>query len=59
MKSRTHWRWLVKVGDCVKVTFPGSIGIATIIGDEGFGFYKIFFSGEVRLMHEGYLELVK
>ena len=49
----------MKVGDCVKVTFPGSIGIATIIGDEGFGFYKIFFSGEVRLMHEGYLELVK
>tara|TARA_R100000664_G_C2721117_1_gene114575 strand:+ start:205 stop:366 length:162 start_codon:yes stop_codon:yes gene_type:complete len=48
----------VKVGDCVRVSFPGSLGIAKIIIDEGFGFYKILFSGELRMMHEDFLEVI-
>jgi hypothetical protein len=46
------------VGDCVRVSFPGSLGVAKIIVDEGFGFYKILFSGELRMMHEDYLEIL-
>jgi hypothetical protein len=47
----------MKVGDLVKVSFPGSFGIAKIVDDEGFGFYKILFGGSLRMMHEDYLEL--
>ena len=48
----------MKVGDLVKVSFLGYLGIAKIVEDEGFGFYKILFSGAVRMMHKDYLEVV-
>tara|TARA_Y100000817_G_C16523642_1_gene396800 strand:+ start:340 stop:528 length:189 start_codon:yes stop_codon:yes gene_type:complete len=48
----------MKKGNFVKITFPGSVGIATIASDEGFGFYKILFKGELRMMHEDYIEVV-
>ena len=48
----------MKSGDCVKLSFPGSLGVAKILVDEGFGFYKILFSGEIRMMHEDYMEVI-
>jgi hypothetical protein len=53
-----RWRLSMKVGDIVRVTFPGSLGIAAVVDDEGFGFYKILYAGSIRMMHVDYLEAI-
>jgi hypothetical protein len=48
----------VKVGDMVKVSFGNVLGLAKIAEDMGFDFYRIFFQGELRMMHSDFLTVV-